>query len=198
MKDTKWNDFLELNRLVFIDQTPKNIESRALAISFNLIRKHYPNIKWILSFADACQCGSGTIYRASGFHLTAIKKNSSLIAFENGKVLHKKVYTSGHYGSERNGFLKSGFATWQEYAEKKYGKIRTLEGYQIRYIKLLYDDIKLNCQSIPYSELDKLTFPKGVRHTKRASSKDNVATEFHSVEGGVSPTDALHSEVENG
>lgn len=191
VKDTKWHDFLELNRLVFIDDTPKNTESRSIAMSFNLIKRHWPHIKWILSFADACQCGSGTIYRASGFHLTAIKKNSSLIQFENGKVLHHKVFNSGAYSSEMKGFMASGLKTWQEYAIKKYGKFKKLPGYQIRYIKLLYPDLKLNCNSIHYSMLDELDFPDKVRHQKRVASKDIVAAGFHSAEGGENPTATL-------
>lgn len=56
VKDTKWNGFIELNRMAFSDLLPKNSESRALAISFRLIRKNAPHIKWIISFADATQC----------------------------------------------------------------------------------------------------------------------------------------------
>lgn len=72
--DTRWNDFIELNRMAFSDRLPRNSESRALAIAFRMIRKHYPHIEWVISFADGAQCGDGTIYRASGFLLTGIKK----------------------------------------------------------------------------------------------------------------------------
>lgn len=67
VKGTKWNEFLELNRMALADWLPKNSESRAIAICMQLLKKHYPWIKWIVSFADGCQCGDGTIYRASGF-----------------------------------------------------------------------------------------------------------------------------------
>ena len=75
VKDTKWNDFLELNRMAFDDYLPKNSESRSISVAMKLIKKHYPNIEWVVSFADGTQCGDGTIYRASGFVLTMIKKN---------------------------------------------------------------------------------------------------------------------------
>lgn len=78
VKNTGWNDFLELNRMAFGELLPKNSESRCLAVAMRLIKKHYPNIKWIVSFADGCQCGDGTIYRASGFKLTQIKQNTSI------------------------------------------------------------------------------------------------------------------------
>jgi hypothetical protein len=76
--DTGWNDFLELNRMAFSDKLPRNSESRAIAIAMKLIRKYKPNIKWVISFADACQCGDGTIYRASGFVLTGLKVNKQI------------------------------------------------------------------------------------------------------------------------
>ena len=75
VKDTKWNEFVELNRLAFTDVLPRNSESRAISIAMSLLRKHAPQLKWVVSFADATQCGDGTIYRASGFVLTGIKEN---------------------------------------------------------------------------------------------------------------------------
>ena len=74
-----WNEMLELNRMAFDDYLPKNSESRCIAISIKLIKKHAPHIKWILSFSDASQCGDGTIYRASGFVLTSIKENRAIL-----------------------------------------------------------------------------------------------------------------------
>ena len=81
-----WNDMLELNRMAFDDILPKNSESRCIAIAIRLLKKNAPNIKWILSFSDAAQCGDGSIYRASGFELTSIKKNSSNLIFPEGEI----------------------------------------------------------------------------------------------------------------
>lgn len=78
VRGTLWNEFIELNRMAFTDVLPRNSESRALAIAFRLLRKHAPQLKWVVSFADATQCGDGTIYRAAGFVLTAIKVNGQL------------------------------------------------------------------------------------------------------------------------
>lgn len=78
VEGTGWNGFIELNRMAFSDRLPRNNESRAIAIAMKLIRKHYPGIEWVISFADGAQCGDGTIYRASGFVLTAVKPNGTL------------------------------------------------------------------------------------------------------------------------
>jgi hypothetical protein len=75
---TAWNAFIELNRMAFSEALPKNSESRAIGVALRHIRKNAKHIDWVISFADASQCGDGTIYRASGFVLTGIKKNSGL------------------------------------------------------------------------------------------------------------------------
>ena len=61
VEGTRWNDFIELNRMAFADWLPRNSESRAISVALRLIRKHYPNIEWVISFADGTQCGDVTI-----------------------------------------------------------------------------------------------------------------------------------------
>ena len=78
VEGTGWNEFIELNRLAFDDSLPKNSESRCISVAMRLIRKYCPHVKWVISFADGAQCGDGTIYRASGFVLTGIKRNTSI------------------------------------------------------------------------------------------------------------------------
>ena len=85
VKDTKWNEFIELNRLAFTDKLPRNSESRAISIAMRLLRKYAPQVKWVISFADGTQCGDGTIYRASGFVLTGIKENNQIWAAPTGE-----------------------------------------------------------------------------------------------------------------
>ena len=73
-----WNSFFEINRMAFSDKLPRNSESRALSISMKMIKKNYPFVKWILTFADATSCGDGTIYRACGFLLVGVNKNTTI------------------------------------------------------------------------------------------------------------------------
>ena len=92
---TGWNEFIELNRMAFDDVLPRNSESRAISIAMKLIRKNAPQIKWVISFADGCQCGDGTIYRASGFVLTGYSSGSMwqlldyLVKINGGSVAHR-------------------------------------------------------------------------------------------------------------
>ena len=103
VKNTRWNNFIELNRMAFDDVLPKNAESRCIAISIKLIKKHAPHIDWIISFADCTQCGDGTIYRASGFNLVGIAKNTALrINPETNEKMHiiKKCHICLKNGSQ--------------------------------------------------------------------------------------------------
>lgn len=94
VRDTGWNEFIELNRMAFDEYLPRNSESYCIARSIKLIKKNAPQIKWIISFADGCSCGDGTIYRASNFILTDIRENHNLCELPNGQKIHKMTLES--------------------------------------------------------------------------------------------------------
>lgn len=162
VQGTHWNGFLELNRLAFDEALPRNSESRALAVCFRLIRKHYPHIKWVVSFADACRCGDGTIYRAAGFDLTAIKKNKTMIRLPDGRIVADKSLNS--HPLKNTGW-------W-----KRRGAVE-LEGFQLRYIYFLDKSYreKLTVPLLPYSAIAEAgaKMYKGKRPT-RATGDSNV------------------------
>lgn len=137
VKDTKWNEFIELNRMAFDDYLPRNSESRSISQAIKLIKKNAPHIKWIISFADACSCGDGTIYRASGFKLTEIRKNEALrINKKTGEILH--AITAFHQQ------IKD-FKDWE-----------AVEGYQLRYIYLIDKSCQLTVPEIPFSKIKEM------------------------------------------
>jgi len=107
---TGWNEFLELNRLAFSDALPRNSESRAISVAMKLIRKHAPQVKWVISFADATQCGDGTIYRASGFVLTGIKENDQIWIAPDETTHSRMSLTGGASLGTREDILKNGGA----------------------------------------------------------------------------------------
>ena len=155
VEGTGWNEMLELNRMAFTDVLPRNSESRALGVAFRLIRKHYPHIKWVLSFSDATQCGDGTIYRASGFVLTQIKKNTFLIEMPDGLIVPTLNVTNGHNYKrqlcEKYGvpfYSGAGVGPFLKAGAKK------LPGFQLRYIRLLDSSCTLTCPILPFSEIE--------------------------------------------
>lgn len=125
---TAWNGFLELNRMAFSDRLPRNSESRALGVALRMIRKHYPHVEWIISFADGAQCGDGTIYRAAGFKLTGITKNKSMWQLPSGEVVSTTTYSKGKH------ILQDG-ASGQASLRRLGGGF--LPGFQLRYIYFL-------------------------------------------------------------
>ncbi len=134
-----WNEMLELNRMAFDDYLPKYSESRCIAISIKLIKKNAPQIKWILSFSDGTQCGDGTIYRASGFVLTAIKDNKGIVKdLKTGECFHKGLSIA--HNPNKKEYFKS---------------LDTLVGNQLRYIYLIDKTCKITVPILPFSEIDK-------------------------------------------
>jgi len=159
-KNKKWNEMLELNRMAFDEYLPKNSESRCISVSFRLIKKNAPQIKWIVSFSDGTQCGDGTIYRASGFKLTKITSSKNLAKLPNGEVIHKMTLESNPTSKRKELNGKSYYdLTGGKYNFKKYVEFTDAEiliGYQLRYIYVIDKKAKLNCEDIPFNMIDKV------------------------------------------
>lgn len=149
VKNTHWNGFIELNRMAFSDILPKYAESRCIAISIKLIKKNAPHIKWIVSYADATQCGDGTIYRASGFKLIGIKKNNQILLWKN-KTIAKKTLDNKNYPKINGKY-------YSRYLLEK-GEAKPLKGYQLKYIYFI-DKTKekdLTVPTIPFSKIKEM------------------------------------------
>lgn len=160
VNNTSWNGFLELNRMAFADYLPKNSESRSLAISFKMIKKKFPFIDWIVTFADACQCGDGTIYRAVGFKLINIKKNKTLIQLPDGQIIaDKSINDLGRESikicQRYDVDINKGFKIKGQLLKKG---AKPLVGYQIKYIYFLNKEKEkdLTVDLMPYSEIGKI------------------------------------------
>jgi len=143
VKDTPWRGMLELNRMAFSEKLPRNSESRAIAFCMRLIKKNYPFIEWVLSFADATQCGDGTIYRASGFDLIGIKKNTTIWEAPDGSCATDLSLRLAKNVSSMKSFVDAGY-------KKK-------PGFQIRYIYFLNKKARerLTVPILPFSDIEK-------------------------------------------
>lgn len=193
--DTPWNGFMELHRLAFTDRLPRNSESRAISV---LIRKHAPHVQWILSYADGTQCGDGTIYRASGFHLIGIKKNSSMWRMPDGEVIAKIVLEPGFSpGSSNKNSVKARYGkTGTESSTAFLRRIgaEQLPGYQLRYIYFLHPTARdrLTVPILPYTDIDK--HGAGMYRGQRRGSVGSDTPDLRSGEGGATPTPRLQRE----
>lgn len=158
-----WNEMVELNRMAFDSHLPRNSESRCISIAFMLIRRNAPHIKWVLSFADGTLCGDGTIYRASGFLLTGIKKNTSVFLKPSGKVVSSVTYSKAKYVN-----LTNGAASGKTALEKIGAKV--VPGFQLRYIFLLDKTCRVTVPIIPFSKIDE--FGAGMYRGKRSTIQE--------------------------
>lgn len=172
VKGTGWNDFIELNRMAFSDLLPKNAESRCISVAMRLIKKHYPNIKWVISFADGCQCGDGTIYRASGFKLVGIAENTAIRQNpETGELVH--VIQAHHL----------------KIPSRVFNSWKAIKGYMLKYIYFI-DKSKekdLTVPVMPFTMIDEMNarMYKGVRNASIVQEKNGIVPD---ADGGVIPT----------
>ncbi len=151
VNDTGWNEFVELNRMAFSDLLPRNSESRAIAISMRLLKKHAPHIKWVISFADATQCGDGIIYRASGFVLTGIKRNVGTWVLPSGEVVNSCTYGKSQHARNNNGSA-GGSSLLKSKGAVKAG------GFQLRYIYFIDKSCRerLTVPEVPFSKIQEM------------------------------------------
>lgn len=164
VEETDWNGFLELNRMAFDDYLPSNSESRCISIALKLIKKNAPQIKWIISFADGCQCGDGTIYRASGFKLVGIAENTAIrINPKTGEKVH--IIQAHHLKISSHEFR-----SWQP-----------IKGNMLKYIYFIDKNKEkdLTVPVIPFSKIDELNagmykgekITQAERHNKKVDNK---------------------------
>lgn len=151
-----FNDTLELNRMALSDSCPKNSESRALGVCLRMLKKRYPHLKVIVSFADACQCGDGTIYRASGFKLHSFKKNTSLLKMNDGSVVAKKSLDDS---LSADGKYMSSVAIANG--------AKPLAGFQMKYLFFFDKELEKNFNFVDFKEIpDNIKMYKGQKRAK--------------------------------
>ena len=206
VEGTPWNGFVELNRMAFSEALPRNSESRALSVAFRLIRKAYPHIEWIVSFSDGAQCGDGTIYRASGFVLTGIKKNTSIWKAPSGesfsrtaltdqtsagqKIKAKQIVSRTTVTKGAHAAQAGGGASMKIYKDAGWEPI---EGFQIRYVYFLNPLARerLTVPILPFSKIEEMGAGM-YRGEKITRTKEQDAGRPPALDGAT-PIRALHT-----
>lgn len=189
---TKWHEFIELNRMVLADWLPRNGESRVIAVAMRLLKQAYPQLKWVVTYADACLCGDGAIYRAAGFVLTLTRRNTDLVKMPDSRILHKIVLQAGNNTavSDKRRYGHDGGESANTVLRRIGGVV--LPGFQLRYIYFLDPTARerLTVPVIPFSEIER----RGAgmyRGKPRAGSVAGDTLANQAGEGGSTPTPAL-------
>ena len=111
----------EFDRMWLSDVMPKFSETITLSLLHHFLKKAYPEIKHLISYADTTVGNEGTIYKAANYRL--IKKiKADFYILESGERVHP--ITMWH----RHGTRKWSFLTQQ------YPNIKKADGFQIKYV----------------------------------------------------------------
>jgi len=141
--------------------------SKIMAIALRFLKAQSPKLKLVVSYADPSQGHHGGIYQATNWiYQGSIPIRDYLRV--NGIVMHSRSLYSKFGTSAVEGLRKKGL------------KVETVKvPGKHKYLMPLDDKTRCEVQSLhkPYP--------------KRVVSKDNVAPEFHSGEGGATPITAL-------
>lgn len=78
------HNILCLNRMCFVDDTERFVESRALSMARKFIRKHYPKIKGLVAYSSTGQGHEGTVYLADGWFVVSQSRENSK-DYRNGR-----------------------------------------------------------------------------------------------------------------
>lgn len=162
LQGAAWKSILELGRLAMLDDTPPNSESRMIAVAIREITRRYPHVELLQTYADAAQCGHGTIYQATGFLLVSARKNKAQMQnTRTGEIDMKLTRTKGNW--LRNGAVKS--------SDLQADGWQVLPGFQLRYVKPLRPGVRerLTLPVLPYSAVDDV----GARMYKGQRVKDS-------------------------
>jgi len=131
---TQKNEYLELNRMWIADDVGQYPESRAISYSIKYIKRKYPKIKWIQSFADERCGGFGIVYQACSFNYYGEHKSDFWEL--DGETFHNSIKTSIKAG-------KRGFLLLNDLKNKE--RIKKYSLRQFRYIKFLDKREKKKC-----------------------------------------------------
>jgi hypothetical protein len=140
VESTSIDEYLELNRMWLSDDILINYaESQAISFSVKYIKRKFPKIKWIQSFADERCGGFGIVYQASSFNYYG--EHSSIFWTLENEIYHNSLMTRNPKLSKSAAYLQS----------KKENAVKS-ELRQFRYIKFINKKWKKKCllKEMPY------------------------------------------------
>lgn len=118
VKNTEIDEYLELNRMWLDDIAPKNSESRALSYSIKYIKRKFPKIKWIQSFADERCKRYGVVYQAANFNYYGEHKSDFWEL--DGIVYHNSLMTRDRKLSKAAAIIQDGKAKAKQYSLRQF------------------------------------------------------------------------------
>lgn len=151
MEDGDSENTWELIRMVSYEPKPKNLESYCIGNTLRYIKKFYPNIKIIISYADNSMGHMGYVYQASNFYYYG----QSRIVDEwyiDGVRIHSRT-VANQYGTTSIPQLK-----------KMLGdrfQVKVIEETKSRYFYIIAQNKKEKKEILSKIKVETLPYPKG-------------------------------------
>ena len=164
----------EFDRMWLSDNMPKNSESKCIGYLLRYLKKNYPVLKVLISYADGLRNKIGTIYQATNFvYIGAIKGEFYYIPSKDDWVHPVSMYH--RHGTRAINTLKN-----------IYPDIQHVFGLQHRYVYFLDPEWqnRLNIPIKPYP--------------KSESSSMLEQSQIHEKDGGSNPTLSHSEQVKRG
>jgi hypothetical protein len=124
-------EVLEFDRMWLSDDMPKFSETITLSLLHHYLKKNYPQIKHLISYADTSVGNKGTIYKAANYKLID-KVKARFFILKNGERVHP--ITMWH----RHGVTMTGSGNITEKVRNKlepiYGKLEKAKGHQLKFV----------------------------------------------------------------
>lgn len=143
VKDTKIDEYLELNRMWLDDKAPRNSESKAISYAIKYIKRKYEGkIKWIQSFADERCNRFGVVYQACSFLYYGEHKQTF---WELNGVVYHNIQMTVSKGTKR-------YTDEVEYLQTHKDQAKKLELRQFRYLFFIDKRWRNKCclKELPY------------------------------------------------
>ena len=145
---TKNREYMELNRMWVHDSQPRNTESRIISYSLRLIRRLYPGVQWVQSFADE-RCGrAGVVYQSANFEY--IGGHKSRFYELDGEMYHEICMNTVKRGGKRGDYLRANAGRAVEHEFRQYRYIYFLD----RRARGRLNDRLFKVQPFPKPEID--------------------------------------------
>lgn len=141
----------ELIRMVSFEPKPKNLESKCIANTFKYIKKNYPNIKIIISYADNNMGHHGYVYQASNFYYYGQSRPDQEFYIDN-KRIHSRTIVN-QYGTMSIDYIKSILGDRLKVVEQSQTKSR--------YFYIISQNKKEKKEILEKIKVNILPFPKG-------------------------------------
>ncbi len=138
---------VELRRLCFVDEAPRNSESMTLARMFRHLRKS--DVQRILSYSDPNYGHVGTIYKALGFRLLGQTPPIRVIWYKDRKWSTRSINRYNSWQDKSQGLrstteeLRAALESGEAVLKTEHGKFIYLLNFKVRERKVRERNVKL-------------------------------------------------------